>query len=92
MLAVANGGDFTQETVKHVTVKVLFLQECVQHKIILLGPIRTHQNTANIMTKLSAGLHAVSSRREYSLGELQPWYRGFACNPWRCYVLSCQHI
>ena len=28
-LTVANGNDFTHETVKHVTVKVRFLQECV---------------------------------------------------------------
>ena len=48
-LAVANGNDFKHETVKHITVnsvKVRFLQECVQHKIILLAPIRTHQNIA----------------------------------------------
>ena len=66
-LAVANGNDFTHETVKHVTVKVRFLQECVQRKIILLAPIRTHQNIADIMTKQSAGpqfrLH-----RDYCLG------------------------
>ena len=36
-LAVANGNDFTHETVKHVTVKVRFLQECVQRKIILVS-------------------------------------------------------
>jgi hypothetical protein len=35
-LAVATGNDFPHETVKHVTVKVRFLQECVQHKIIRL--------------------------------------------------------
>ena len=66
-LAVANGSDFTHETVKHVTVKVRFLQDCVQRKIILPAPIRTHQNIADIMTKQSAGpqfcLH-----RDYSLG------------------------
>ena len=32
-LAVATGNDFTHETVKHVTVKVRFLQECVQHRL-----------------------------------------------------------
>ena len=34
--AVANGKDFTHETVKHVTVKVQFLQERVQRKIVLI--------------------------------------------------------
>ena len=52
-LAAANGNDFTHETVKHVIVKVRFLQECVQRKIILLAPIRTHQNIADILTKQS---------------------------------------
>ena len=54
-LAVANGNDFTHETVKHVTVKVRFLQECVQRKIVLLASIRTHQNIADILTKQYAG-------------------------------------
>ena len=27
--AVANGNDFTHKTIRHVTVKVRFLQECV---------------------------------------------------------------
>jgi hypothetical protein len=38
-LAVATGNDFKfmHETVKHVTVKVKFLQECVQRKIIMLA-------------------------------------------------------
>ena len=66
-LAVANGNDFTHETVKHVTVKVRFLQECVQRKILLLAAIRTHQNIADILTKQSVGpqfrLH-----RNYILG------------------------
>ena len=33
LLAVANGNDITHKTVKHVTVKVRFLQEHVQCKI-----------------------------------------------------------
>jgi hypothetical protein len=31
-IEVATGNDFTHETVKHVTVKVRFLRECVQHQ------------------------------------------------------------
>ena len=68
-LAVANGNDFTHETVKHftVTVRVRFLQECVQRKIILLSPIRTHQNIADILTKQSAGPQ-FRMHRNYILG------------------------
>jgi hypothetical protein len=32
-IAAATGNDFTHETVKHVTVNVCLLQECVQSKI-----------------------------------------------------------
>ena len=35
-IAVATGKDFTHEAVKHVTVKVRFLQECVQRGIIII--------------------------------------------------------
>ena len=49
-IAVATGKDFTHETVKHVTVKVQFLQECVQRKIILIEYIKTIKNIADIMT------------------------------------------
>jgi hypothetical protein len=38
-IAVATGNDFTHETVKHVTVKVHFLQEFVQRKIIMIAYI-----------------------------------------------------
>ena len=38
-LAVATGNDFTHETVKHVTVKVRFLQECVQRGITMIAYI-----------------------------------------------------
>ena len=31
-IAVAKGNEFTHETVKHVTVKVRFIQECVQRE------------------------------------------------------------
>ena len=57
-IAVAMGNDFTHETVKHVTVKVLFLQECVQNKIVLLVYIKTCKNLADIMTKQSTGLQS----------------------------------
>ena len=66
-LAVANGNDFTHETVKHVTVKVRFLQECVQRKILFLAPIRTHQKIADILTKQSAGPQ-FRMHRNYILG------------------------
>jgi hypothetical protein len=52
-IPVTTGKDFTHETVKHVTVKVRFLQECVQLKIILLTYIKTNKNIADIMTKQS---------------------------------------
>ena len=51
-LAVANSNDFTHETVKHVTVTVRVLQECVQSKIVLFAPISTHLNIADKLTKL----------------------------------------
>jgi hypothetical protein len=54
-IAVTTGIDFTHETVKHVTVKVRFLQECVQKSIIRIVYIKKCKNTANIMTKQSAG-------------------------------------
>ena len=71
MLAVAIGNDFTYETVKHVTVKVRYLQECVQCKIILLAPTCTHQNIADILTKQSAGPQfCMHSLRNYVLGKI----------------------
>ena len=35
-ISVATGTDFTHETVKHVTIKVRFLRECVQRGIIMM--------------------------------------------------------
>ncbi len=57
VLAVATGNDFTHEIVKHVTVKVRFLQECVQHKIVRLTYVatRTGKNVSDMMTKQSNG-------------------------------------
>jgi hypothetical protein len=68
-LAVATGNDFTHETVKHVTVKVRFLQECVRLKIILLAYIKTSKNIADIMTKQSTGPQFVQ-HRDYAMGML----------------------
>jgi len=66
-IAVATGNDFTHETVKHVTVKVRFLQECVQRKIIMIAYIKTIKNIADIMTKQSAGPQ-FAQHRDYALG------------------------
>ena len=66
-IAVATGNDFTHETVKHVTVKVRFLQECVQRKIIMITYIKTSKNIADIMTKQSAGPQ-FAQHRDYALG------------------------
>jgi hypothetical protein len=68
-IAVATGNDFTHETVEHVTVKVRFLQECVQHKIIMIVYIKTSKNIADIMTKQSPGLQFVQ-HRDYALGAI----------------------
>ncbi len=54
-IAVATGNDFTHKTVKHVTVKVRFLQECAQRKIIMIVYIKTSKIIADIMTKQSPG-------------------------------------
>ena len=69
-IAVATGNDFTHETVKYVTVnsvKVCFLQECVQRKIILLVYIKTGKNTPDIMTKQSPGPQFIQ-HHNYTLG------------------------
>ena len=66
-IAVATGNDFTHETVKHVTVKVRFLQEFVQRGIIMIAYIKTCRNISDIMTKQSAGPQ-FAQHRDYSLG------------------------
>jgi hypothetical protein len=66
-IAVAKGNDFTHETVKHVTVKVRFIQECVQREIIMITYIKTSKNIADIMTKQSAGPQ-FAQHRDYALG------------------------
>ena len=66
-IAVATGNDFTHETFKHVTVKVRFLQDCVQRKIILLVYIKTGKNISDIMTKQSPGPQFIQ-HRNYTLG------------------------
>jgi hypothetical protein len=67
-IAVATGNDFTHETVKHVTVKVCFIQECVQRQMILITYIKTSKNIADIMpvTKQSAGPQ-FAQHRDYAL-------------------------
>ena len=50
-LAVATGNDYTHETLKHVTVKVHFLQECVQRRIVWLSNINMHKNISDMMIK-----------------------------------------
>ena len=66
-LSVVKGDNFTHETVKHVTVKVQFLQECIQHNIITQVHIKTTQNTADILTKQLAAV-IFEIHRNYSLG------------------------
>ena len=66
-LAVATGNDFTHETVKHVTVKVRFLQECVQHKMIRLTYVTTRKNVSDMMTKQSNGPQ-FKAHRDFVLG------------------------
>jgi hypothetical protein len=65
--AVATGNDFTHETVKHLTVKVRFLQEYVQLIIILLVYIETGKNISDIMTKQSPGPQFIQ-HRNYTMG------------------------
>jgi hypothetical protein len=66
-IAVATGNDFTHETVKHVTVKVRFLQECVQRGIIMVTYFKTSKNITDIMTKQSAGSQ-FAQHHDYALG------------------------
>ena len=66
-LSVATGNDFTHETVKHVTVKVRFLQECVQYKIVRLSYVSTRKNISDMMTKQSSG-QQFTAHRDFALG------------------------
>ena len=66
-LAVATGNDYTHETLKHVTVKVRFLQECVQRKIVRLSYINTHKNISDMMTKQSSGPQ-FKAHRDFVMG------------------------
>ena len=50
-----------------VRVKVRFLQECVQHKLIIIVYIKTCKNIADIMTKQSPGPQ-FGQHRDYALG------------------------
>ncbi len=66
-LAVATGNDFMHETVKHVTGKVRFLQECVQHNIIRLTYVAKRKNVSGMMTKQSNGPQ-FKAHRDFVLG------------------------
>ena len=66
-LAVATGNDFTHETVKHVTVKVRFLQECFQRRLIRLTYVATRKNISDMMTKQSTGPQ-FKAHRDFALG------------------------
>ena len=66
-LAVATGNDLNHETVKHVTGKVRFLQECVQHKIVRLTYITTRKNISDMMTKQSSGPQFIA-HRDFTMG------------------------
>ncbi len=68
-IAVATGNDSTHKTVKHVTVKVRFLQECVQNRIIMIVYVKTCKNIADIMTKQSPGPQ-FGQHRDYALGAI----------------------
>jgi len=58
---------FTHETVKHVTVKVRFLQECVKHKIVRMIYVGTRKNISDMMTKQSVG-QQFKAHRDFTLG------------------------
>lgn len=75
-IAVATGNDFTYETVKYAAVKVRFIQECVQRKIIMISYIRTSRNIADIMNQAVSwtSIHA------YALGYLDAINSGFAAD------------
>jgi hypothetical protein len=66
-LAVATGNDFTHLTVKHVTVKVQFLQECVKHKIVRLIYVGTSKSISYLMTKQSNG-QQFKAHSDFTLG------------------------
>ncbi len=44
-IAVAMGHDLTHETVKHVTVKDLFIHDCEQSKVIMIAYINMSENS-----------------------------------------------
>ena len=80
-LSVAEGDNFTHETVKHVTVKGQFLQECIQCNIITLVHIKTTQNTTNILTKQLAAV-ILEIHRNYSLGYSKENLPGLSAAMW----------
>ena len=52
---------------KHVTVKVRFIQECVQRKIVRISYVATRKNISDKMTKQSVGQPFIS-HRDFTLG------------------------
>ena len=66
-LAVATGSDFTHEPVKHVTVKVRFLQECEQRKVVRYSYVTTSKNLSDMMTKQSSGPQLMA-HRDFTMG------------------------
>ncbi len=61
-IAVGTGKDFTLETVKHITAKVRFLQECVQRKMIPLVYITTDKNISDESDEQSPGPQLIQHR------------------------------
>ena len=53
--------------VKHVTVKVRFIQECVQRKIVSISYVTARKNISDMMTKQSVGPQFIS-HRDFTLG------------------------
>ena len=58
---------FNHRTVKHVTIKVRFIQQSVQRKIVVIHYLKTINNIDDIMTKQSAGSRFVQLH-DYALG------------------------
>jgi hypothetical protein len=69
-IAVATGNNLTHETLKHVTIKVRFLQECVQKSIIRMVYIKTCKDIADFMTKQSAGPQ-FAQHSDFTLGRIK---------------------
>lgn len=69
-LVVSTWNDFT---VKQITVKVRFLKERVQHKMILLTYVATRKNVSDMMTKQSNGPQFKGTSRFHFGVCICPW-------------------